>query len=82
MRGVRHFKNLINLKLKTNRIMDIKKTLINLAISLIASPIIVYIILFAARAAGSTYEMSHGETWMIWLLMAIVINQSMVKKGS
>ena len=62
--------------------MDIKKTLINLAICLIASPIIVYIILFAARAAGSTYEMSHGETWMIWLLMAILINLSLVKKES
>lgn len=60
--------------------MDFKKSLINLAICLIASPIIVYLVLFAARAAGSTYEMSHGETWMIWLLMAIVINLSLVRK--
>lgn len=62
--------------------MDIKKTLINLAICLLASPIIVYLVLFIARAAGANYEMTHGETWMIWLLMALVINQSMVKKGS
>ena len=62
--------------------MDIKKTLINLAICLLASPIIVYIVLLAAGAAGSSYEMSHGETFMIWLLMAIVINLSLVKKGS
>ncbi len=62
--------------------MDIKKTLINLAICLLASPIIVYIVLFAAGAAGSTYEMTHGETFIIWLLMAIVINLSLVKKGS
>ncbi len=62
--------------------MDIKKSLINLAICLLASPIIVYIVLFAAQAAGSTYEMTHGETFIIWLLMALVINQSLVKKGA
>jgi hypothetical protein len=60
--------------------MDFKKTLAKLAISLFASPIVVYIILFAARAAGSTYEMSHGETFIIWLLMAIVINLSLTNK--
>ncbi|MDG1570963.1 hypothetical protein OZ410_01445 [Robiginitalea sp. M366] len=60
--------------------MDIKKSLIKLAISLIASPIVVYIILLLAGAAGSSYEMSHGETWIIWLLMAIVINLSLTPK--
>lgn len=60
--------------------MDIKKTLTKLGISLVASPIVVYVILFIARAAGSSYEMSHGETWMIWLLMAIVINLSLTSK--
>lgn len=62
--------------------MDIKKTLTNLAISLLASPIVVYIVLFAAQAAGSTYEMTHGETFIIWLLMAIVINLSIAKKSA
>ena len=61
--------------------MDYKKSLINLAISLLLSPVVVYLVLFAAKAAGSTYEMSHGETFIIWLLMAIVINLSMVKKS-
>jgi hypothetical protein len=61
--------------------MDYKKTLINLAISLLLSPIVVYIVLFMAKAAGSTYEMTHGETFIIWLLMALVIGQSMVRKG-
>ena len=60
--------------------MDFKKSLITLAICLLASPVVVYIILLAARAAGSTYEMTHGETFMIWLLMAIVINLSLKKK--
>jgi len=60
--------------------MDFKKTLITLAICMVASPIVVYVILFAARAAGSTYEMTHGETFIIWLLMAILINLSLAKK--
>jgi hypothetical protein len=61
--------------------MDYKKSIINLLICLIASPIIVYIILMIAKLAGSTYEMTNGETFIIWLLMALVINQSIVKKA-
>lgn len=60
--------------------MDYKKSIIRLVISLVLSPIVVYIILMLAKLAGSTYEMSHGETFIIWLLMAIVINLSMTKK--
>ena len=60
--------------------MDIKKSIINLLISLILSPVIIYIILGAAHLAGSSYEMTNGETWIIWLLMAIVINLSITKK--
>jgi len=60
--------------------MDFKKTLTRLLISLVLSPIIVYIILTAAKLAGSTYAMSNGETWIIWLLMAIVVNLSITKK--
>jgi len=60
--------------------MDYKKSILNLAISLLLSPIVVYIVLLLAKLAGSTYEMSHGETFIIWLLMAIVINLSIVKK--
>jgi len=61
--------------------MDYKKTLSRLVISLVLSPIIVYIILLAAKLAGSTYEMTNGETWIIWLLMAIVINLSFTNKS-
>ncbi|MCE2613541.1 hypothetical protein LVD13_11205 [Flavobacteriaceae bacterium D16] len=60
--------------------MDYKKSITCLLISLILSPILVYIVLFAAKAAGSTYEMTHGETFIIWLLMAIVINLSLKQK--
>jgi len=60
--------------------MDYMKTIINLLICLILSPIIIYLVLGAARLAGSTYEMTNGETFIIWLLMAIVINLSITKK--
>lgn len=60
--------------------MDYKKTILNLVISLIISPIIIYVFLGLAKMAGSTYDMTHGETWIIWVLMAILINLSMTKK--
>lgn len=60
--------------------MDYKNSILNLAISLFLSPIIVYIVLLAAKMAGASYEMTHGETFIIWLLMAILINLSIVKK--
>ncbi len=62
--------------------MDYKKSLLYLAVSLILSPVVVYLVLFAAKAAGASYEMTHGETFIIWLLMAIVINLSIQKKES
>ena len=62
--------------------MDFKKSIINLLTALILSPIITYAVLFIAKITGSTYEMSHGETFMIWLLMAILINMSIVKKSA
>ena len=60
--------------------MDIKNSIIRLIISLVLSPIVVYIIIWSAKLAGSTYEMTHGETFIIWLLMAITINLSIVNK--
>jgi hypothetical protein len=60
--------------------MDYKKSLTHLAISLLLSPVVVYLVLLAAKAAGSVYEMTNGETFIIWLLMAIVINLSITKK--
>ena len=61
--------------------MDYKKSIIKLLISILLSPLVVYIVLWSAKLAGSTYEMTHGETWIIWLLMAILINLSLTKKS-
>ena len=60
--------------------MDFKKSIFNLLFALIISPIVVYIILALAKLTGSTYEMSNGETFIIWLLMALVIRMSVVNK--
>jgi len=48
--------------------------LIKLIISLIASTIIIYGINIIAGFAGANYAFSHGETFVIWILMAILVN--------
>jgi cytosine/uracil/thiamine/allantoin permease len=62
-------------------IMDFKKSILNLLLCLLVSPVIIYIILGLAGLAGSTYEMTNGETFIIWLLMAIVIRLAIEKKS-
>tara|TARA_Y200000002_G_C22461997_1_gene570781 strand:+ start:586 stop:765 length:180 start_codon:yes stop_codon:yes gene_type:complete len=48
--------------------------LINLLISLIVSTIIIYAINIIAGFAGADYSFSNGEVFMIWILMAILVN--------
>ena len=48
--------------------------LIDLIISLIASTIIIYGINIIAGFAGADYSFTHGETFVIWILMAILVN--------
>lgn len=60
--------------------MNIKCTLLKLIVSLILSPIVVYAVLLVAEFFGAYYEMSNGEAFIIWLLMAILISQSWVWK--
>ena len=60
--------------------MNIKCTSLKLISSMILSPIIVYIVLGIAKITGATYEMSHGEAFIVWLLMAILISQCWVWK--
>ena len=48
--------------------------LINLISSLIISTIIIYGINIVAGFAGADYSFSHGETFVIWILMAILVN--------
>ena len=62
--------------------MNIKCTMLKLFGSLILSPIIVYVVLVVARTFGADYDMSHGETWVVWLLMAILISQCLSCKKS
>ena len=59
--------------------MDYINALKNLIISLILSPVVIYIVLFVAKFSGAKYEMSHGDTFIIWLLMAILINNCLNK---
>ena len=48
--------------------------LINLIVSLIVSTIIIYAINIIAGFAGADYSFSNGEIFVIWILMAILIN--------
>jgi len=60
--------------------MDFQKTIINLLGCLLLSPIIIYIVLTIARLSGANYQMTHGETWIIWILMAILIKMAIENK--
>ena len=44
----------------------------NLLISLVASTIIIYSINIIAGFAGADYTFTHGEIFVIWILMAIL----------
>ena len=48
--------------------------LINLVISLVVSTIIIYAINIIAGFAGADYSFSNGEVFVIWILMAILVN--------
>ena len=48
--------------------------LINLIVSLVVSTIIIYAINFAAGFAGADYSFSNGEVFVMWILMAILVN--------
>ena len=61
--------------------MDIKATLQKLLISLVLSPIVFYVFYGLANLMGASYKLSHGESFIIWVLMAILINLSMTKKN-
>ena len=46
----------------------------DLLISLVASTIIIYAINIVAGFAGADYVFSHGEAFVVWILMAILVN--------
>ena len=47
---------------------------INLIISLVVSTIIIYAINIIAGFAGADYSFTNGEAFVIWILMAILVN--------
>ena len=51
----------------------------NLLISLVASTIIIYAINIIASFAGADYIFTHGEIFIIWILMAILVNNCQKK---
>mgnify|MGYP006090921227 CR=1 FL=1 len=51
----------------------------NLLISLVVSTIIIYAINIIAGFAGADYTFTHGETFVIWILMAILVNNCFKK---
>ena len=46
----------------------------DLLISLVASTIIIYAINIIAGFAGADYEFTNGEAFVVWILMAILVN--------
>ena len=48
--------------------------IINLLICLIVSTIIIYTINIIAGFAGADYLFTNGEVFVIWILMAILVN--------
>jgi hypothetical protein len=48
-----------------------------LAISLIVSTIIIYGLNIIAGFAGADYTFTNGEAFIIWILMAILVNNCM-----
>ena len=46
----------------------------SLSTSLVVSTIIIYAINFLAGFAGADYSFTNGEVFVIWILMAILVN--------
>jgi nucleoside recognition membrane protein YjiH len=55
---------------------DIKQFLI----SLVVSPVVFYVVVGIAKIFGASYRISHGEAFIIWLLLAILININFINK--
>ena len=53
--------------------------LINLILSLVVSTIIIYAINIIAGFAGADYSFTNGEVFVIWILMAILVNNCFKK---
>ena len=54
--------------------MNYLSGLIKLVTSLVISTIIIYAINFIAGFAGADYSFTNGEVFVMWILMAILVN--------
>ena len=59
--------------------MNYLSGLLNLVISLVISTIIIYAINFIAGFAGADYSFTNGEVFVMWILMAILVNNCFKK---
>ena len=59
--------------------MSYLDSLIKLIFSLVVSTIIIYLINFVAGFGGANYTFTHGEVFIIWILMAILVNNCLKK---
>ena len=59
--------------------MNYVSGLMNLVISLVVSTIIIYAINIIAGFAGADYSFTNGEVFVIWILMAILVNNCFKK---
>tara|TARA_Y100001970_G_C14112693_1_gene791782 strand:- start:1124 stop:1309 length:186 start_codon:yes stop_codon:yes gene_type:complete len=61
--------------------MNLKCTILRYLASLILSTIVIYGIIIIAGFFGADYNFSPEGSFMIWILMAILINQSVTWKN-
>jgi ABC-type glycerol-3-phosphate transport system permease component len=54
--------------------MNYLSGLTNLIFCLVVSTIIIYAINFIAGFAGADYSFTNGEVFVMWILMAILVN--------
>ena len=59
--------------------MNYVNGLIKLLVSLIISTIVIYSINIIAGFAGADYSFTNGEAFVIWILMAILVNNCFKK---
>jgi hypothetical protein len=60
--------------------MILKFDIKQFAISLVISPVVFYIVVGIAKFSGASYRISNGESFIIWLLLAILIKISFINK--
>jgi ABC-type glycerol-3-phosphate transport system permease component len=59
--------------------MNYVNGIIKLLVSLVISTIIIYSINIIAGFAGADYSFTNGEAFVIWILMAILVNNCLKK---